>query len=242
MRTVRLFVARLYGSRMTRWRVAPLTLLFSLLSLPGMAQQDYVSRYDAYAGFSYFESPAINLAERGFHLQFGLNMKPWWALGADYSNATGTLSLIPSYLPNDLQKQIDEILVFLPGYMPSVTTDVHTQTFAIGPTLVYRHFRHIGLLVHPSIGAVREVATPYPTDAFTEILVSQFVTGKNKVDWRGFYGIGGGVDIGITQHVGTRMHTDLVWDHLFDDILRDGRWTVRCSIGPTFKFGRNIAK
>jgi hypothetical protein len=31
-----------------------------------------------------------------------------------------------------------------------------------------------------------------------------------------------------------------VYDHLFNDVLKDGRWTVRFSIGPCFNFGRNI--
>jgi hypothetical protein len=62
------------------------------------------------------------------------------------------------------------------------------------------------------------------------------------MDWQGFYGIGGGLDIGVTRHLGVRMQTDVVWDHLFDDILRNGRWTIRASIGPSFHFGKNIAR
>jgi hypothetical protein len=31
-----------------------------------------------------------------------------------------------------------------------------------------------------------------------------------------------------------------VWDHLFNDLLKDGRWTTRFSIGPCFNFGGNI--
>jgi hypothetical protein len=38
-------------------------LLFSSMAF---AQQDYVPRYDAFAGYSYLNSPKLNLAERGF--------------------------------------------------------------------------------------------------------------------------------------------------------------------------------
>lgn len=63
----------------------------------------------------------------------------------------------------------------------------------------------------------------------------------HKVDWQGFYGIGGGFDVALTKHFGIRTQADYVYDHLFNDLLRDGRWTTRFSIGPCFNFGRNIA-
>jgi hypothetical protein len=37
-----------------------------------------------------------------------------------------------------------------------------------------------------------------------------------------------------------RTQADLVYDHLFNDLLKDGRWTVRFSVGPCFNFGKNI--
>jgi hypothetical protein len=30
--------------------------------------------------------------------------------------------------------------------------------------------------------------------------------------------------------------------HLFNDLLRNGRWTVRFSAGPAFNFGKNIKR
>jgi hypothetical protein len=33
-----------------------------------------------------------------------------------------------------------------------------------------------------------------------------------------------------------------VWDHLFPDLLQEGRFTVRFSCGPAFNFGSNIRK
>jgi hypothetical protein len=57
-----------------------------------------------------------------------------------------------------------------------------------------------------------------------------------------FVGFGGGFDVLLTKHFGVRTQADLVYDHLFNDILRDGRFTTRFSIGPAFNFGKNIAK
>ncbi len=226
-----------------------LALLPFLAPLGAFGAQDYVSRYDVYAGYVYFESPAINLAERGYHIQLGYNVKPWYAIGFDYSNAEGTLALLPKYLPSNLEDQVNSALNLLINagilpktYQPSVTTNVSTQTFALGPTLIIRHFRHFAILLHPSLGAVRELAKPYPADALTQTLVAELIPTPTKLDWQGFYGIGGGVDVGVTKHFGLRMHVDVVYDHLFNDILRDGRWTVRASLGPSLHFGRNIAQ
>ena len=229
----------------------PLFILLasSFLPVSAFAQQDYVGRFDAYAGFAYFESPAINLPERGYHLQFGYNMKTWLATGFDYSHANGDFPLIANYLPTTLATEVNTLFGDLesagllpPNYNASVYTTVQTQTFAAGPTVIIRHFKHFGILLHPSLGAVREVATPHPSDPIQQTLVAQLIPGKNTMDWQGFYGVGGGLDFGITRHFGIRMQTDVVWDHLFDDILRNGRWTVRASIGPSFHFGKNIAR
>ena len=110
----------------------------------------------------------------------------------------------------------------------------------MGPQFAYRHFSKVTLFIRPSIGAIREGATPQPTDAVGKLIVSGLAPAGHKVDWQGFYGIGGGFDILFSKHVALRTHADYVYDHLFNDILRDGRWTTRFSIGPAFNFGRNI--
>jgi hypothetical protein len=37
-----------------------------------------------------------------------------------------------------------------------------------------------------------------------------------------------------------RIQSDLVYWHLFSDLLKNGGWTVRFSVGPQIRFGRNI--
>jgi hypothetical protein len=44
----------------------------------------------------------------------------------------------------------------------------------------------------------------------------------------------------MSKHLAWRVQADLVYDHLFNDLLRDGRFTTRFSVGPAFNFGRNI--
>jgi hypothetical protein len=61
-----------------------------------------------------------------------------------------------------------------------------------------------------------------------------------KKDWTMFYGVGGGMDLNFGPHFALRVQADYVWDHLFPDILREGRPTIRFSVGPAFNFGRNI--
>ena len=48
---------------------------------------------------------------------------------------------------------------------------------------------------------------------------------------------------GIEEVAGeVRVQADFVRDHLFDNLLKNPRNTVRFSIGPAFNFGPNIAK
>ena len=221
---------------------------FGLLPLCAFGQDNYASRYDAFIGFTYLESPLINLAERGYHTQFAYNLRPWLAMGFDYSNANGTLNLIPNYLPTALKQEANSTLSLLinNGYLPknyvaAVPTHTLTQTFAAGPSLVIRRIPHVGILLHPSLGALRELATPHPADEITQVIVSEFLTGgPRQLDWTGFYGMGGGLDFALTKHVGLRMHTDVVWDHVLSNFLGSGHWTVRASIGPSFHFGKNL--
>jgi hypothetical protein len=117
-----------------------------------------------------------------------------------------------------------------------------TQTLAAGPQLEYRHFKKVTIFVRPSFGAIHEVATPQPTDPISKLIVSALAPSGNKKDWTVFYGFGGGADFAITKHIGLRVQADLVYDHLFSDILQDGRLTTRFSIGPCFNLGKNIAK
>jgi hypothetical protein len=228
-------------------------LMFAAVSLlvtsPVFGQQAYVSRYDAFAGYTFLDSPHVGLFENGFQFQAGVRPKTWYSLGFDYSISSGDLTLTPNLLTTALQQQLAAQLQqlaaagLLPaGFTLSVPAHSRTQTFAAGPQLAYRHFSRITLFVRPSIGAIHEVATPHPTNAIAAAIAKQLVPSGQKTDWTGFYGFGGGADLLFSRHVGLRVQADLVYDHLFSDLLKDGRLTTRFSIGPCFNVGKNIIK
>ena len=229
-------------------RVIALVALFMLV-LPASGEQSYVTRYDVYTGFTYFNSPKVGLTEHGFHLQAGFRPKLWYSVGFDYSVANGSLTLTPDVLPTALQQQLGAQLAQLAalgrlpaGYKLAVTSDSNTQTFEMGPQLAWRHFEHITLFLRPALGAMREVATPTPADPIAKAIVAGLAPHGKKTDWTYFYGFGGGVDFLFSNHFGLRVQADLVRDHLFNDIIRESRGTVRFSVGPCFNFGRNIVE
>jgi hypothetical protein len=222
-------------------------LLFLSIAVHARAQQDYVSRYDIYNGFVTLDAPLLDLTTRGYHFQGGWNQKTWLAQGFDYSVTTGHTELTPDLLPTALQQQLGAQILQLieaglipPTYQVYVPVDSTTQTFAAGPQFSYRKFRRVTLFARPSFGAVHETATPHPHDSVTAVIAQELVPSGKKTDWTGFYGFGGGYDLNVTKHFGLRMQTDLVYFHIFNDLLADGRWDIRWSIGPTFHFGGNI--
>jgi hypothetical protein len=222
-------------------------LMLLALAPAAAAQQTYVTRYDLFAGYGFLYSPNVGLFENGFEIQAGVRPRKWYSLGFDYTNSRGDLTLTPALLPPALQQQLAAQLAMLaqagllpPGYTVALPTHSFTQSFAIGPQLAYRHFKHLTLFVRPSVGAIREVATPRPRDPIAQAIVAQLAPSGRKTDWTGFYGFGYGFDVILTKHFAIRTQGDLVWDHLFNDILKDGRWTVRFSVGPCLNFGKNI--
>ena len=232
-----------------KWTPLMFAAVWFFMTSPTFGQQKYVSRYDAFAGYTFLDSPHVGLFENGFQFQAGVRPKTWYSLGFDYSISSGDLTLTPNLLTNALQQQLALQLQqlatagLLPaGFTLSVPAHSSTQTFAAGPQLAYRHFSKITLFVRPSIGAIREVATPHPTNVIAAAIAKQLVPSGQKTDWTAFYGFGGGGDLLFSRHVGLRVQADLVYDHLFSDLLRDGRFTTRFSIGPCFNFGKNIVK
>ena len=229
-------------------RVLALVALVTL-AFPLLGQQSYVSRYDLFTGYTFLNSPKVSMMENGFHLQAGIRPKTWYSLGFDYSITKGDLTLTPSLLPDELQHtlatQLGQLAAVgrLPaGYQLIVGGHSNTQTFTMGPQLAYRHFEKFTFFLRPALGAIREVATPTPNDPIATMVVAGLAPTGKKTDWTYFYGFGGGVDYLFSKHVGLRVQADLVRDHLFNDILKDSRGTVRFSIGPCFNFGRNIVE
>jgi hypothetical protein len=232
--------------RLNGW-IALVALLLPAQAIFG--QQKNVTQFDFFSGYANLYSPKIGLSENGYQMQFGFRPKTWYSIGFDYSVSTGNLTLTPDLLPAALQQTLGAQLGALAaagrlpaGYQLTVPAGSTTQSFALGPQLAYRHFKRFTFFVRPSMGAIREVATPKPQDPIATMVVQELAPAGKKTDWQGFYGVGYGFDILLTNHFAIRTQGDLVWDHLFNDILAQGRWTNRFSIGPCFNFGKNIAE
>jgi len=233
-----------------------------------MAQQDYVGRYDFYAGFSYLDSPKLNLQQRGENTQIGVNLRRWLAFGVDYSIQFGHATLKPYDFKAQYEAQLNGLVAagqagafadvgLPPSYFTNYTLyapfDATTQSIAIGPQLTYRHFKKVTLFIHPSLGVIHENITVHPHDAFTQNIVFPALLGElpgttpilhttKPNDTTPFYGLGGGLDYNLTKHF--RLRTDLEFVHvdLFSNLLATSRNSLRVSFGPTIDFGRNIAK
>lgn len=230
----------------TRFLLATSVLL---ISSQAFAQQSYVGRFDAYAGYMYLNSPHIKLAENGFHTQVGARVTNWLSLGFDYCIGTGNTTITPDLLTTTLQQQLGAQLARLvtagvipPTYVLTVPIDSKTETYSAGPQVSYRHFKAVTLFIRPDLGAMHETAIPHPGDVIAQAIVQQLVPSGKKLDWVAFYGFGGGVDVNITKHFSLRIQADLVHDHLFSDLLKDSRNTVRFSIGPGVQWGKNVVK
>jgi hypothetical protein len=226
-------------------------LALAVLSIAPSAsgEQSYVSRYDVITGYTFLDSPSVGLFDNGFHFQFGVRPKTWYSLGFDYSVSSGSLTLTPNLLTTASQQQLTGLFQELaaagelpPGYSLVVPTHSFTQTFTGGPQLAYRHFSRITLFIRPSVGVIHEVATPHATDMIAALVISQLAPTGKKTDTTIFYGFGGGVDFILSKHVSIRVQDDLVYDHLFNNLLQKGEVTTRFSIGPCFNFGKNIRK
>jgi len=226
-----------------------LTVFVLLASLSGFAQQDYVGRWEAYTGYSFFDTPSLNLFQNGFNGEFGANIRPWLALGFDFSVFQGSNSITPGMLNSGVQQQLVQTItegmeagLIPPGYrltgVPSTST---TYTYSAGPQFNIRHFQQVTFFVRPALGALHESASLNPTDPVTKALVVGLVgSSLHKTDTVVFYGFGGGIDFNIAQHVSISTAADLVHYDMFSGLLNGGRNTVRFSIGPKFHFGQNI--
>ncbi len=222
----------------------PRGLLFCTLaiffSLPSLAQDTGVNRYTVYTGFDYMLSPARNLTERGFDVDFGVTMKPWFALGGDVS-AIGD-NIISGAGTINGSETVYAPTVGAVGIPPSsihVPFRSTTYTFAAGPQFYWRKWRKITLLGRPGFGGIHESANlnfpPQLGPLFTELGIP--IPSSHQTDTTWFIGLGGGFDLNVSRHVGLRFTADWVNTHLFSDLLTNRQNYVRFTVGPTFRWG-----
>ena len=228
-----------------------LVLSLSLCALAQKTPQDYVGRYDLFAGFSYLDSPKLGLQQNGVNVQAGIHLRRWLVFGADYSVQFGQASLVTA----DLKPNLQTLLVGMvgPTYAAAlrVPFDATTQTFTVGPQLVFPRYKKFVFFAHPSIGAIHEnislnasAGTPQPIASMVvQGLVANHILSTTKPnDTTYFYGAGGGADYILSQHWRLRGDFEFVHVFLYSDLLKDSRNTIRLSFGPAYNFGPALKK
>ncbi len=245
-----------------------LVVLLISLSACAFAQQSYVARYDVFTGFSYLNSPKLNLQQRGFNTQIGVNLRRWLAFGVDYSIQEGRAALVPNDLKTQYAAPLNGLVAegkagmlagygfpaaYFTGYTLFAPFDATTQTYTVGPQLVYRPKGKLAYFIHPSVGAIHENISLNPHDAFTQHIVLPALLGQlpgttpilkstKPNDTTYFYGLGGGLDYNLTKHFHLRADLEFVHVYLYSGLLANSRNSVRLSFGPTFSFGPNVKK
>lgn len=222
--------------------VGGLCLFILLTTLNCLSQQEFVSRYSGYTAFSYLSTPSLNLTQRGFDGDFGVNLRSWLTLGGDFSYNGGHSSLLPKNLSASAQAKLAPILPLLPhGFVLAVPYNSSTYTYEAGPQFNYRRMKKVTLFARPALGALHANFTAKPNNPLlTQIVAGLVGPSLGKSDTVVFYGFGGGMTWEATPHVGIRVAADFVHYNFFSNLLDGGRNSVRVTVGTKFGFGRNI--
>jgi len=223
------------------------SVLAILFCLPAVAQQSDVNRYTLYTGFDSMISPARSLTEYGFDLDFGVTVKPWMALGADFSaigngitSGSGTINGNETIYALTLNAaNAANPTVVPPASAVNVPFKSTTYTFAAGPQFYLRKWKPITLFVRPGLGGIKESADltfpPGLPQLFQVLQIPAPSTHQDDTTW--FVGVGGGCDFNLSHRVGLRVSVDYINTHLFSNLLTDRQNYVRFTIGPTFRWG-----
>lgn len=218
--------------------------LLILLSLPVLAQQEDINRYTIFTGFDYMASPARNLTERGFDLDFGVTVRPWMALGGDFG-AFGNSVFGGAGTINGGETVFAPVLngASAFGAPPAGAVNVPfksmTYTFAAGPQFYLRKWTAVTFFARPGFGGIHEIADiglPPQLGGLLTVLGAK-TPAAHQTDTTYFIGLGGGFDLNISRPVGFRFAADWVNTHLFSNLLTNRQNYVRLSIGPTFRWG-----
>ena len=94
--------------------------------------------------------------------------------------------------------------------------------------------------MRPVLTAFHITATPHPNDLIGGLVAAQVAPSGSLSDWYGAYGAGGGMEVPGRSNTWERVPKfGAGWNHLFTNILANGSWSYRFSVGPAFHFGKN---
>jgi hypothetical protein len=196
-----------------------------IICLPAFAQQIDLNHYTLFTGFDNMISPARNLTERGFETDFGVTVKPWLALGADFG-AMGDGIISGAGTINGSETVYAPVIDgsgLIPGGANSISVAFTstTYTFAAGPQFYLRRWQKITLFARPGFGGIHEKADiafpPALVPLFTFLQVP--LPNRHQSDTQLFFGLGGGFDVNVSKQVGIRFAADWVNTHLFSSLL-----------------------
>jgi hypothetical protein len=226
-----------------RRSILVLLLLFMFLVVGTcFSQQEYISRYSAYTAFSYLSTPSLNLTQRGFDADFGVNMRSWLTLGGDFSYNNGDSTLLPNDLSSSVKAKLVPILPYLPpGFVLALPYNSSTYSYEAGPQFNYRRMKKVTLFVRPALGALHVDFQAKPDNPLLASIVGGLLgSSMSQSDTVVFYGFGGGTTWEVKPHFGIRVAADFVHYDMFSNLLNGGRNSVRVTVGTKFGFGRNI--
>lgn len=213
--------------------------LVILFCLPAMAQETEINRYTLYTGFDYMLSPARNLTERGFDTDFGITVKPWLGLGADFMaigdniiSGGGTINGSETvYAP-----KVNPILPANSIFVPFKST---TYTFAVGGQFYLRKWSKVTFLIRPGLGGIHESANLTFPPGLGQLfpMLGIPIPAAHQTDTTWFFGMGGGFDLNLSRRVALRFSADWVNTHLFSNLLTDRQNYARFTVGPAWRWG-----
>jgi hypothetical protein len=213
-------------------------------SIAAFSQQTDVTQFAILGAYSYFSTPSLNSAQRGFDGELGINVRSWLTLGGDFSYSSGHSSLVPSELSLTVQAELAPIIPHLPpGFMLAVPYDSATYTYEVGPQFNYRRLKKVTFFARPALGALHAKFATKPDNPLLQEIVAGLVgPALGKSDTTVFYGFGGGISWELTPHFGIGITSDFIHYHFFSDLLDGGRNSVRFAVGTKVGFGKNIIK
>jgi len=225
-------------------------LIFSVvvlfLCLQAFAQQDVsINRYTFYTGFDYFNSPGLSLSQRGFDTDFGVTLKPWVALGADFSAAGNSIISGGGTINGSGTIYAPLLIKAAPLGAPApssvnVPFKSTSYTFAVGPQFYWRKWPRVTFLGRPGLGVIHataDISLP-PQLAGLLGMLGAPVPSAHQTDTQFFIGLGGGADFNLSKRFALRVTTDWINTHLYSNILVNRQNYLRVTIGPTIRWGR----
>lgn len=125
---------------------------------PVFAQREFgVNGYILYTGFDYFNSPGLSLSRRGFDTDFGVTVKPWVAIGGDFSAAANSIVSGGGTI-NGSSTVYAPVLATAAGPVAPPPNGVNVlfkstrYTFAFGLQFYWRRLRQVTFLGGPGLG------------------------------------------------------------------------------------------